>query len=92
MEALCCVETAQPLLMDSALQGDHLAPHFTVWQQEQDPEKGWVPPTPAEISALHSCTKGTRFRRALTPQQMGRLEKGQRALHTPHMWHSHCLW
>lgn len=39
MEALCCVETAQPLLMDSALQGDHLAPYFTAWQQEQDQTK-----------------------------------------------------
>lgn len=79
MEALCCVETAQSLLMDSALQGDHLAPHFTVWQQKKDTGKGWVPPTPAEIAALHSCTEGTRFRRALTPQQTW-----ERTVSTPH--------
>lgn len=59
---------------------------FTVQQQEQDPDKGWVPPTPAEIPALHSCTKGTRLRRTLTPQQRRR---DRRALHTPHVWNSH---
>lgn len=69
-----------------------VSPHFAVWQQEQDPDKGWVPPTPAEIPASHSCTEGTRFRRALTPQQTRSHGKGQRALHTPHMWNSHCVW
>lgn len=92
MEVLCCVETAQPLLMDPALQGDHLAPHFTVWQQEQDPDKGWVPPTAAEISAWRSCTKGTE--KVLgEPSHHNKPEgKGPRALHTPHVWNGHCLW
>lgn len=89
MGALCCVEPAQPLLTDLELQGECLVLvlHLAVQQQEQVPDKGNIflmvlPSTPAEISASHSWSKGTHFRRAHAPQRIR--SHRQRATSTSH--------